>query len=518
MLHRLLYACALLSAISNVVSSAEPAAPNAPRPPIHGILYNEDDSNRFIQDPEGTMEPERLDQMVDELADSQVTVMLICCGHKKTNFKSKVWDVHCEGFDPSKDNDQPYFGDTPKGRRDIFRQWTHNLQLMLHSGIDPNRRMIERCRKRDISPWISIRMNDVHDSEVDRSMLHSRFWMEHPEYWRRSDRCTKWNDRSLNYAMKPVRDHVMALIEEVCGRYDMDGLELDWNRFPSHFREGEEIEQDKVLTEWMAEVRGVVCAAEKKWGHPICLASRVPARPEVSMGIGLDAVAWAKRGLIDHLIVAPFFSTTDFDIPVDQWNDLLEGTGVGVTVGLEERVRPHPDAPLIDNTPEHRRGAAMAALARGSQGIYMFNNFGVPRNMPYLLKEMGSVNSLADKDRTYTVTYVDINIPGKSIPPALPKKLEAGKAAEFSLFIGPKPLSSARGEVQLTLVPEKPDEKCTVRVTLNGYPSAAGANFAFTSEVFRKGYNTIRVVNAGTSPITIQSIELSLRFPSGGKK
>ena len=103
-------------------------------------------------------------------------------------------------------------------------------------------RMIDRCRTKGISPWVSIRMNDVHDAPWIKSPLHSQFWMEHPEYWRFPDRIGAWNDRCLNYGLKPVRDHAMALIREVCDRFDIDGLELDWNRFPLHFREGEEIE------------------------------------------------------------------------------------------------------------------------------------------------------------------------------------------------------------------------------------------------------------------------------------
>ena len=143
------------------------------------------------------------------------------------------------------------------------------------------------------------------------------------------------------------------------------------------------------------------------------------------MGTGLDAVTWARRGLIDHLIVAPFFSTTDFDIPVERWIELLKGTGVGVTAGLECRIQSYPGASLLPNTLERRRGAAMAALARGSQGIYVFNYYNVGQEMPYLLHELHSVETLHDKDRSYVVTYADISIPGKPDPKALPKKLAA---------------------------------------------------------------------------------------------
>ena len=469
--------------------NADPSpVPQASRPAIHGILYNDDDSHRFGLDPPGAMKPERLDMLVDELADSQVTVMLINCNAQRTNYQSKVWDVY--------DMD--------------------NVRAMFAAGVDPNQRMIDRCRKRGISPWISIRMNDVHDAHKPNPSFHSRFWMEHHEYWRYPDR-TGWEDRALNYGLKPVRDYMMLLIREVCDRYDMDGLELDWNRFRLHFREGEEIEQGKALTEWMVEVREVVRAAEKKWKHPILLVPRVPARPDVSYGIGLDAITWAKRGLIDHLIVAPFFGTTDYDIPVEQWIELLRGTGVGVTAGLEIRVQPHPSAPVLPNTPERRRGAAMAALARGSQGIYLFNHYDIGGTMPFLLNEMHSVDSLVNKDRIYTVTYADIAIPGKPIPAALPKSLKSGESAEFRLFIGPKPLTTAKAEVQLILKPEKEGEKCTAQVMLNGHPPTANAGYVFNADAFQEGYNVVRVVNAGTLAATVESVELALRFPPSEK-
>ena len=359
---RHLLVCALLTCHVPSLLAVESAAATTSRPPIHGILFNEDGDDRFRHDPTGTIKPERLDQIVDALADSQVTAMLICCCSQNTTHDTKApgWKTFCNGFDPAKGNDQPFFGDIPEeSRRVALRKSAHNQRVLLDAGVDPVGRMVDRCHTKGISPWISIRMNDIHDAPYTKSPLHSPFWKEHHEYWRYPDRFNGWYDRCLNYALQPVRDRMMALIREVCDRFDIDGLELDYNRFPAYFREGEEIDQGKVLTEWMAEVRAVVHAAAEKWKHPIWLAARVPARPEVSMGIGLDAVTWAKRGLIDHLIVAPFVYTTDFDVPVDRWNDLLKGTGVGVTVGLEWGYQPYPKGPEIEDTAELRRGAAM---------------------------------------------------------------------------------------------------------------------------------------------------------------
>jgi len=97
------------------------------------------------------------------------------------------------------------------------------------------------------------------------------------------------------------------------------------------------------------------------------------------------------------------------------------------------------------------------------------------------------------------VTYPDISIPGNPIRAVLPKNLASGQAVEFSLFIGPKPLASARGEVVLTLAPVKSGETCVAEVELNGQSALAGAGHAFGSAAFRKGDNVVRVANAGTS-------------------
>ncbi len=507
----------IISACLACLGSPAGMAAEQQRKPITGILYNEDDSHRFTMDPPGQMKPERLDMLVDELANSQVSIMLINCNAKKTNFASTSWEPHCTGFDPNKDNNQPYFEGLPEGDRQGNRQWAHNLKVMLDAGVCPTGRMLQRCRQRGISPWVSIRMNDAHDAPLARSPLHSKFYLAHPEYLRYPNRLHEWHDKCLNYGLKPVRDYVMTLIKEVCDRFDMDGLELDYNRFCGHFREGEELEKGKELTEWMVEVRQVVRAAEAKWKHPITLAARVPARPEVSMGNGLDAVTWAKRGLIDHLIVAPFFATTDFDIPVEKWNELLKGTGVGVTAGLETLIRSSPSGPMIPNTPERRRGAAMEALARGSQGIYVFNYFEVGQQYPYLLKEMGSIETLKGKDRTYTVTYADIALSGKLLPPALPKNIAPGKSAEFKLFVGPKPMEGARGEIQLDLAAAKANEPCEVTVALNGKSASSGGKagvFATDREAFQDGYNVVRITNTGKTELTVRSVELSVLFSS----
>ncbi len=486
--------------------------------PITGILYNEDDSNRFMIDPPGEMTTETLDKLVDDLAGTHVTTYLICCCAKNANYPSEAWSVYGEGFDPELGNDQPFFGDVELGSRETLRRWAHNLQKMTAEGIDTNAYLIERCRKQGISPWISIRMNDAHDAPLAKSPLHSRFLREHPEFKRKPGPISAWTDICLDYGRPEVRDHAMALIKEVCSRYDMDGLELDWNRFPLHLKEGEEELHRDTLTEWMGEVRKVVRDAEKKWGHPILLVPRVSARPEVAYGIGLDAVEWAKRGIIDHLIVAPFWATTDFNIPVEEWIEELEGTGVRVTAGLEARVQPHPGGPTVENTLDRRRGAALAMLGRGSEGIYLFNYFEIPANHQHLLNELDREEALLKRPRTYTVTFTDIAIPGKPIPAPLPKTIGKKESAEFEIPIGPKPLPS---DVSLSVVYESTsDNPVYLPVTLSGDPIGRidhTGKLAIDFRALKSGTNRIEITNGMDYPAVIKQVDLDI-VPEGSSK
>jgi endo-1,4-beta-xylanase len=476
-----------------------------------GIFYNEDDTHRFLLSPTGELTQAHLDQLVDELAETHVKVLVICCCAKRTNFDSKAWEPYWDGFDPSADTNHPFFGDVPLQDRGIFQQWVANMYALFKAGVDSNGCMIERSRKHGISPWISIRMNDVHDAHLGRSPLHSRFWMEHHELWRYPDRFNAWNDRCFDYGKQEVRDHAMALIREVLTRYDMDGLELDWNRFPLHFKEGEEVEQGKVLTGWMAEVRQEIKQAEKRWKHPIQLVVRVPARPEVSLGTGLDAVTWARQGLIDHLIVCPFWATTDFDIPVEEWHSLLKGTGVEITAGLEALVRSHPAARAFTNTDDTLRGAAASMLARGSEGIYLFNPFDVPKASKGLLVELDSLPSLLSQYRTHVLTYTDISIPGQPIPAQLPRTLAASESAEFRIHLAPM-LDPTLALLRLGFN-SSTDPSSQLKVSLQNQecPWFSGKGvYKVPSKAVSNGHNTIIVMNHGSTPVEIDSLRVEM--------
>ena len=66
--------------------------------------------------------------------------------------------------------------------------------------------------------------------------------------------------------------------------------------------------------------------AAERLGHPVKLGVRVPSRPETARMLGMDGVAWAKEGLVDVVAPSPFWATCEFDIPMQEWGRLLEGS------------------------------------------------------------------------------------------------------------------------------------------------------------------------------------------------
>ena len=301
-----------------------------------GIALNEDNSVFYL-----TRSPEELtidgvDAWLDNYVGTQVRELLLCPNSMRSSVSSQVRQSVWDGFDPDQDNDQPFFAGMrdqpwhwPSGARAHMRHWVSNALLLHQRGIDPYARWLARGRAHGLSPWISMRMNDVHYVDEPEHPIHDRFWKEHPEYrrvpWQDEPstfqapaRFLRWVDRAFDYGRPEVRAYQMAYIRELVGRYDMDGLEMDWMRFGYLFRPGHEEEGAAPLTAFIAEVRALLDKKEKKVGHPIRLGARVPARPETARNLGMDAVTWARGGLIDMLVATPFLYI-DFDIPIELW-------------------------------------------------------------------------------------------------------------------------------------------------------------------------------------------------------
>ena len=423
-------------------AGAMAAAQDVRRGSFPGLCLNQDATQFYMGRADHAADVEHVASWVDQYANTQVRELILNVNAMRAAYASKVRDSFWTGYDPAGPDDQPLFrSQAPEARKSV-RKWVDYAYRLNAAGIDPYSVWIARARKKGLTPWISVRMNDVHNTEDEQHYLHSSFWKQHPQFRRVSYRFQGTTERALDYEHPEVREYTMAFVREVCERYDFDGLELDWMRFPYHFRPGREQAGLAVLSGFMREARAVVNAAERRRGHKIRIAVRVPAHPESAMKFGYDVAEWCRSGACDYVTITPFWGSTDTDMPVELWRQLL-GDNVTIAAGLEILIRPYPAyRPLQSNSLETTRGVAAAHLQRGADRVYLFNYFdddpGIADCYAQLLKESGSLATLAGKPRRHVLTYPLPPAVGEAVGIALPAEMAADSWRDFRIATGPR--------------------------------------------------------------------------------
>ncbi len=504
-----------------------------------GLMLNEDDSHFYCCFPAEMLNKEGIYALVDHYDSSGMKELIFNVNAARANYPSRVWQTVWEGFDPAKGLEQPRIAALPaEWRADSFKMQCKlmNLDIPLH--------WIDRVRQRGKSPWLSVRMNDVHDVDNPDLPHHADFWKNHPEYWRVPDpnRFTAWTDRAFDYGHGAVRDHFLNLIRELFERYDFDGLELDWMRFQLHFKPGFEEEGRKLLIQFHRDVRALADQHAKRRGHPIKIGVRVPSRPWTARAIGLDAVAWAKEKLVDLVVITPFWATIEFDMPVEYWRELL-GPDILLAAGLEINLRPSGKVwpkygEGFSNTPETVFGAAASLLHRGADRIYLFNyylspkdpknksaDFDYPGGLKAILDYAGDPAALLKQPRRHVVTYSDVVAPGEPEAFALPAKCALKNPARFRIPIGPKP-NTGTAQICIGLGEEGNLDTSPLEVYVNetkcpptSQPLPAPIHpvvkktigFEIPPGVLHDGYNYVEVNSSTESPHQLFWTEIMLR-------
>jgi len=475
---------------------------------------------------------EVLDGFVDLVAGAGVTHFLCNTNAQLANYQSDVWQAFWDGLDPDGPDDQPLLAGIPASLGpDAVCGWRRLITRMMalhQQGIDYPERVVRRCRHHGMSPWISIRMNDVHNNDDEDHPIHSHFWRDHPELYRQG--FSGYFATAFDFAHQEVRDHYMNLIRETLERYDIDGLELDFQREPYLFNRGEEERGRALLTTWMDTVRHEVEGHAARRHHAIQLGVRVPAQPAAALAMGMDAVTWARRGLVDLIVVTPRWSTLDYDMPLALWRERLAGSNVALLGGLEILSADSPAAAKHVVTPEEARGAAAQVLHHGADSVYLFNYFPSPAPIEgtgswqhdayqETLSSLASLDRIAALPRRHTITFCDITGPEEAdlFPPPLPAtgivvdlSLPTGPAApgaraalniRLSAGQGGSPPAATVNDADLGTGEESLEENGTRRVC---YRFAGDA-------LLDDGPNRICLHSRDNEPLTVEHVDIGIR-------
>ncbi|MBN2090393.1 hypothetical protein JW964_12340 [candidate division KSB1 bacterium] len=489
---------------------------------LTGLLLNYDCTDFFFNNPPDQINGQVLDEQIALFARAGVSVLLCNTNAQRTNYASEAFESFWQGYDPDGPDDQPFLADMLPERRANYRRMIASMRALHLQNIDYPARVIQRCREHQISPWISLRMNDIHDNDRINHPIHSTFWREHPQYWRVADRKIDYYDRALDYAHPEVRARYQALIEETLMRYDIDGLELDFMREPYLFKPGHELAGGKILTEWLQMVHQLVKKAEKKWQHPIKIGVRVPANPITAQNLGLNVTEWAQLGLVDLVVVTPRWATMDTNLPMQIWKQLLSPHAVTLAGGLEIREQSFPDGPARLTTPDVAFGAATATLYNGADVIYLFNYFpSMTKNgwtldqFIHTLQTMKSPDRLVTQSRRHLLTFRDVFAPGEATDYPLPA---SGKRLLFRLPTGPKPVGrwviAKIGINKGDEMRERPIE-LLVNSTQCEFIERQGAiyHYKIPENVLQEGVQLLEVFSLVEESVTVERVEIEV----GGK-
>ena len=198
-------------------------------------------------------------------------------------------------------------------------RWTANmLNALIAQGTDPLEVMVDYCRQQDIEIFWTMRMND------EQCEGHGKWQEDHPDclFGTEEDRPPYGNWKQVDYARPEVREQVFNIIQDVCQRYDIDGIELDFFRSMMCFKRlawGEALGQEEreAMTELLRRVRTMTEEVAQERGRPLLIAVRVSDSPEFSRALGLDWEQWLEEDLIDILVVGGYFE-------LRPWEDAVE--------------------------------------------------------------------------------------------------------------------------------------------------------------------------------------------------
>ena len=266
---------------------------------------------------------------------------------------------------------------------------------------------------------------------------------------------------AFDYAQAEVRMHYLDILREACHRYDLDGVELDWLRYPQLFRKGEV--DAETISNFVRDIRTVLDEAAKQREHPLRLVARVPVTSEMALAMGLDVEAHMKAGWLDAIIAGP--GTSFSSCPLEGWVALAHQHGVPVYGSLERQNR--NNVPRY-GSPETMRAAIATLWHKGADGLYFFNYY-LADEMP-LLDEFADRAQLARLPKEYFLESggeADLTKGGGP----LPLTIEPASSPSVQLVIDDDP-STAR-EANLEIVFKADDKFEPPSITLNGHFLAA---------------------------------------------
>ena len=335
----------------------------------------------YVFDPPMTMEQAWLP--IDQLAGTAVDTF--------------VYGVACGGlFYPSKiapqfqELSRPF---TSEYSAAFWRAWT-NMQSLVSRGLDPLKVLVDRAHEQGMEFFASLRMGTAGQAGAVQDGIDPSF---------------RVSDGGRGFAHPEVRDHFLALLQELASDYEIEGLELDFAAAPggldNAFQKAEAVECTPLMNEYIGRI------SEMARGKDRLVGARIFPTEQMNLSAGLDVRTWLKEGWVDY--VTPLFYTTlllDPDMPIDWVVETAHEHDVSVYGFLQPDFRDEHRRFHVRQhaTPEMLRAAAANFIDYGVDGLYTwFLPWPLGPVERSLLTELSDHPRLGEGDKQYYLRRQD---------------------------------------------------------------------------------------------------------------
>jgi hypothetical protein len=405
--------------------------------------------------------------------------------------------------------------------------WQLNLTNISDVGEDPFKDIAGFwTNHKDRLFYLSMRMNDNHHEWNNWSHVWTDFRKESRSLFINPPTEIDWetkilpwikqcadrpeinnNDFLYDYAKPQVRELYLGIVREALTRYDIDGVELDWLRYPKLFRDG--AVSVSTMNEFMEEMHTILEHFSKLRNRHLKIFCRLPETPDDAMAIGLDVGVWLRRGWIDAIIAGHGYTFSSN--PVTKWIEMAHQENIPV-YGCLERANFSNRCFARYGTPEGLRAAVATLWHHGVDGIYLFN-FYLTCDYP-LLDSFSNPDNLLKFPKEYFTDSGDRCIQ--------PVKLTKNQKVEVPLVIADDPVNAKELKVEIVWECEEFFSQIPVALYLNGaivnflkieknpeksscYASC-NTNTSFLGKTLKKGTNYFLV--EAMSIVTILTINI----------
>ncbi|MDP6722564.1 MAG: hypothetical protein QGF59_28130, partial [Pirellulaceae bacterium] len=300
-------------------------------------------------------------RLIEEIAydGSHVDTVLVCINAQVMYYPTKVGTMRGTLSTPA---ERAMWPASEKQRFD-------NLNAFFDANIDPYAVMLAEAKRHGCEALLTFRMNDDHGNDF----LRTQFLVDHAD-WRLGTKQYQGKG-AIDFGRDEVREYTFQLIEEAVRRYDCDGIELDFNRFPTFFKDGSTDERVAKMNSLVERVRKMLDEVGHERGRRLVLSvrppsnyGRTPPTPKTSRQLGCDVPAWVKHGWVDFVAVSEFLHERG-DLPIGKWKQAITTApvygGIECTKGGGQK----------NLTADQYRHAATQLIKAGADGVYLFNFF-----------------------------------------------------------------------------------------------------------------------------------------------